>query len=394
MQFRIKAVSSSGAVQVCAVQAADETEARRQVIGQGLQVLSIASATAWRRQPAAGRIALVHFSQELVALLDAGLSIVEAVDTLAEKEASPAVRRALEQIRSRLFEGKTLSIALEELPTSFPPLYVATVRASERTGDIREALTRYVAYQQKIDVLRKTLVNASIYPAVLAVTGLLVAVFLLTYVVPRFSSVYQDLGTQLPFASRMLMQWGQLLDQHAMAVLIIALTSAAAIGYAATRPGTRAAAGRLIARVPTVGHHLRIYQLARFYRTVGMLLRGGTPIVRAFEMSSGLLSPALRPALAAATRVIRDGQAISNSLERFELTTPVAVRMLRVGEHSGNMGEMMERIATFYDDDLARWVDIATRLIEPVLMAVLGLIIGGIVVLMYFPIFELAGSLQ
>lgn len=394
VQFRIKAVSSSGAVQVCAVRAADETDARRQVAGQGLQILSIASAATWRRRPATGRIALVNFSQELVALLDAGLSIVESVDTLAEKEANPAVRRALEQIRSRLFEGQTLSVALAELPASFPPLYVATIRASERTGAIVEALTRYVAYQQKVDMLRKTLVNASIYPAVLTVTGLLVAVFLLTYVVPRFSSVYKDLGTQLPLASRLLMEWGQLLDAHGLAVLAVAVASAAALAYAAVRPGTRATAGRVIARVPTVGHHLRLYQLARFYRTVGMLLRGGTPIVRAFEMSSGLLNPALRPALSAATRVIRDGQAISSSLERFQLTTPVAVRMLRVGERSGNMGEMMERIAMFYDDELSRWVDIATRLIEPALMVVLGLIIGGIVVLMYFPIFELAGSLQ
>jgi general secretion pathway protein F len=394
VQFRIKAMTSSGAVRVWAMHAADETEARRQVVGQGLQVLSLAAAKTWRRQPSAGRIALVNFSQELVALLDAGLSIVEAVDTLAEKESNPGVRRALEQIRSRLFEGQAFSVALAELPASFPPLYVATIRASERTGAIQEALTRYVAYQQKIDLLRKTLVNASIYPAVLAVTGLLVAVFLMTYVVPRFSVVYQDLGTQLPLGSRLLMEWGHLLDAHGLAVLTVAVAAAAALGYAVTRPATRAAAGRLVVRVPTVGHHLRLYQLARFYRTAGMLLRGGMPIVRAFEMSSGLLSPALRPALSGVTRVIRDGQAISASLERFDLTTPVAVRMLRVGERSGNIGEMMERVATFYDDELSRWVDIATRLIEPLLMAVLGLVIGGIVVLMYFPIFELAGSLQ
>ena len=393
VQFRIKAVNSSGAVQVCAVRAADETDARRQIVGQGLQVLSVASAAAWRPRQT-GRIALVHFSQELVALLDAGLSIVESVETLAEKEANPAVRRALEQIRSRLFEGQAFSVALAEIPASFPPLYVATVRASERTGDIREALARYVAYQQRIDSVRKTLINASIYPAVLAGTGLLVAVFLLAYVVPRFSGVYQDLGTELPVASRLLMQWGQLLDAHGLAVLAVVVGAIASIGYAVTRPGTRAAGGALIARVPTVGRHLRLYQLARLYRTVCMLLRGGTPVVRALEMSAGLLSPSLRGSLAATTRLIRDGQSISSSLERFELTTPVAVRMLRVGERSGNMGEMMERIASFYDEELSRWVDIATRLIEPLMMAVIGLVIGGIVVLMYFPIFELAGSLQ
>ncbi len=125
-----------------------------------------------------------------------------------------------------------------------------------------------------------------------------------------------------------------------------------------------------------------------------MLLRGGTPAVTALRMSDGLLGEAMRGSLAVATREISEGQSLAVALERHGLTTPVAVRMLRVGERSGNMGEMMERIAAFYDEELARAVDLLTRLIEPVLMMVIGLIIGVIVVLMYFPIFELAGSLQ
>jgi general secretion pathway protein F len=139
---------------------------------------------------------------------------------------------------------------------------------------------------------------------------------------------------------------------------------------------------------------MRLYQLARLYRTVGMLLRGGLPAVTSFDMSAGLLSATLRPALAQATQAVREGQSLASSMERFHLTTPVATRMLRVGERSGNMGEMMERIASFYDDELARTVDTLARLIEPALMAVVGIVIGVIVVLMYFPIFELAGSIR
>jgi general secretion pathway protein F len=393
MQFRAKALGSDSGVLTCAITAADESDARRQLGERGLQVIAITANSTWRRTKKA-RVPLVNFTQELVALLDAGLSLTESIETLSEKEADVAVKRTLEQIRNRLFEGQTLSTALAELPESFPALYVATVRASERSGAIREALSRYVTYQQQVDVLRKSLVNASIYPAVLAAAGILVTVFLLAYVVPRFSGIYEDLGTGLPLASRMLMKWGQLLQAHGLVIFLMFCAACISAVYFFSQPQTRAALGRQVARIPALGARLRIYQLARLYRTVGMLLRGGTPAVSAFDMSAGLLSAALRPSLSSATQAVREGQSIANSLQHHALTTPVAARMLRVGERSGNMGEMMERIAAFYDDELGRWVQVMTRLIEPVMMTIIGLIIGAIVVLMYFPIFELAGSIK
>ena len=143
-----------------------------------------------------------------------------------------------------------------------------------------------------------------------------------------------------------------------------------------------------------MGQRWRIYQLARFYRTLGMLLRGGTPIVPAMGMASGLLSVALQERLGGASVAIKEGQSISQAMEGHDLTTPVALRMLRVGERTGRMGEMMERIAAFHDDETARWVELFTRLFEPILMAAIGIVIGVIVVLMYLPIFELAGAIQ
>jgi general secretion pathway protein F len=393
MRFTIKAFDVSRGVLVYAVDAPDETDARRQVLEEGRQLISLIR-QASLRDPARGRIPLVIFSQQLVALLDAGISLVEAIETLAEKESQPAVRRTMEQIRSRLFEGRTLSSALAELPHSFPQLYVAAIRASERSGAIRESLTRYITYQQQIDVLRKKLINASIYPMVLAGAGTLVTIFLLGYVVPRFSGVYEDLGSDLPLASRMLIQWGKFLENHGYIMLVATIALLGIGGYWVTRPGFRASLGRLLERLPALGRHLHIYQLARMYRTVGMLLRGGIPAVTALNMSDGLLNSALRPALNAATLAVREGRSLADSLEQHGLTTPVAVRMLRVGERSGNMGEMMERIADFFDDELGRAVELLTRLIEPALMSIIGLVIGIIVVLMYFPIFELAGSLQ
>jgi len=155
-----------------------------------------------------------------------------------------------------------------------------------------------------------------------------------------------------------------------------------------------AAIGRWLARIPAIGRQLHVYQLARLYRTTGMLIRGGMPAVPAMRMSAGVVMAGSRAAFAAATRAVSEGQSLAEALERNGLTTPVAARMLRVGERSGNMGEMMERISDFCDEELARWVAVVTRLIEPVLMIVIGLVIGLIVVLMYFPIFQLAGSIQ
>jgi general secretion pathway protein F len=394
MRFRVKAMSGGADVLSYVLDAADEADARRQVTSAGLAFISIARERTLNFGKRSTRLPLVTFSQEMVALLDAGLSLVEAIETLGEKEASPSIRRTLDQVLVRLREGQTFGAALAEHPQSFPALYVATVRASERTGALREALTRYVAYQQQIDILRKSLINASIYPAVLCGAGLLVVAFLMGYVVPRFSSIYEDLGSNLPLASRMLMRWGQFLDAHGALVGLGTLGFIVGMVYTFTRPTVRAAIGARIARIPALGSRLHIYQLARLYRTVGMLQRGGTPMVSAMRMSAGLLGTNLRVNFAEATQAVREGRGIADAMEQYGLTTPVAARMLRVGERSGNMGEMMERISGFYDEELSRWVGLVTRLIEPVLMSLIGLIIGVIVVLMYFPIFELAGSIK
>lgn len=394
MEFRIKALDGSASVIALVVDAVDEADARRQLALNDLKVISLEPVRRLRRVFHKAQLQLAVFSQQLVSLLDAGLSLVEALEALAQKEANTGAKRTLDRILARLYEGRTLAAAVAEHPATFPDLYVAAVRASERTGALREALTRYIAYQQQADTLRKNLVNACIYPAVLLSAGLLVTLFLMGYVVPRFSAIYEDVGSELPFASRLLLQWGQLIDAHAGLVVVCALAAVAGAVYAVTRPTVRAAAAAWVARIPTIGRQLHTYQLARMYRTLGMLLRGGMAAVPALRMSSGVVLAGSRAAYAAATRAVSEGQGIAEAMERNGLTTPVAARMLRVGERSGNMGEMMERIADFCDEELARWVAVATRLIEPLLMIVIGLVIGVIVVLMYFPIFQLAGSIK
>jgi general secretion pathway protein F len=237
-------------------------------------------------------------------------------------------------------------------------------------------------------------VNASIYPLLLIGVGGLVSLFLLFYVVPRFARIYEERSAELPTISRLLLSWGQLVEGHGyLALALMALTGAALV-YVSRMPRVRASLGKALWRIPGIGEHMKVYQLARFYRTVGMLLKGGMPLVATLKVAAELLHPMLREKLAAAAGSISEGRSVSESLDANALTTPVALRMLAVGEQSGNMGDMMDRIATFHDEEISRWVDWFTRLFEPLLMAGIGLLIGGIVILMYMPIFELAGSLQ
>ena len=395
MEFVVKAFRAPDAVVALQLEAADEADAKAQAAGQGYAVLAIRAKSGLRARLAMrGHFPLSLFSVELLALIDAGLTLSDAMETLAEKEDRADNAKILKHVVAQLYEGRTLSSALASMPGAFPPLYVATIRASEKTGGLSEALSRYVAYQAQLDSVRKKIVSASIYPVLLMGVGLLVTLFLMGYVVPRFSRIYEGIGTQLPFLSKLLLQWGQLLQSNGPAVLIGALCAGALLAHAATRPQTRAWAMQRAWQIPAVGERMRIYQLARFYRTLGMLLRGGIPISQALLMVVDLLHPALRVQLRLAAASISEGRSVSYAMEAHRLTTPVAVRMLRVGERSGRMGEMMERAASFYDEEMARWVDWFTRLFEPLLMALIGVVIGLIVVLMYLPIFELAGSLQ
>jgi general secretion pathway protein F len=394
MRYRVKALRPGASVTALTVEALDEAEATARLQREGAQILSIVAERGNWLAARRARFPLLLFTQELIALLDAGLSLTEALETLAEKESRPESRQLIERLLASMREGRPFSAALTAQGNAFPPLYAATVRAAESTGDLSPALTRYVGYQNQIDTVKKKVLSASIYPLLLIGVGTLVIGFLLGYVVPRFATVYADSGRDLPWMSQMLLAWGETVEAHGVWIALGAAAVIAGLVLALAQPVTRAALTRLAWRTPAIGEHLRTFELARFYRSIGMLLVGGIPIVSALGMVSGLLSAHLRSGAAAAMEAMRRGETISAAFAHGELTTPVAARLLRVGEKSGRMGEMMERIAIFHDEEMARWVDWFIRLFEPLLMVFIGLTIGLIVVLLYMPIFELAGSIQ
>ena len=394
MRYQVKALRPGTGVTMQIMEAIDEAEATTRLQREGAQVLSIVAVRHGWMAARRARFPLMLFTQELIALLDAGLTLTESLETLAEKETRPESRQLIERLLVAMREGRPFSAALAAQAESFPHLYAATVRAAESTGDLSPALSRYVGYQNQIDTVKKKVLSASIYPMLLIGVGTLVIGFLLGYVVPRFASVYADAGRDLPWMSRALLSWGEAVQAHGMLIVLGAIVFIAGFTVALAQPVTRATLTRLAWRTPGIGEHLRTFELARFYRSIGMLLSGGIPIVSALDMVSGLLSAHLRSGAGITIEAMRRGETISAAFARGELTTPVAARLLRVGEKSGRMGEMMDRIAIFHDEEMARWVDWFTRLFEPLLMIFIGLTIGLIVVLLYMPIFELAGSIQ
>ncbi len=390
MRYRVRAIGADAAVTETELEATSEAELRALAAARGLSVLSVRALGVVRGR---SRFPLMLFNQELLALLRAGIPLSESVAALAEKENRSAVRAIMADMLQTLHEGRTLSSALEHAPAAFPDLYVAMIRAAERTSDLEHALARYIAYQHQVDTLRGKLIGAAIYPALLLGVGGLVVLFLLGYVVPRFSHIYEDLGGDLPWLSRLLLEWGLLVEGNAPALGLVVLVLVGALVAVARSPAVWAAAGRQMWRAPLIGRRLRVFQLARFYRTLGMLLSGGIAVVPALGMVAGLLSPVLQAQLSGAVARIREGRGFTATLTEAGLTTAVAQRMLAVGERAGNLGDMLTRSAEFHEEDTAREVEWLTRLFGPLLMLFIGCAIGLIVVLMYLPIFQLAESI-
>jgi general secretion pathway protein F len=393
MRFSVHALDARQQVVALSLEAASESIAREMATQRGLAVFAVESRRTFSfGKPAAFRTSL--FSIELMSLLDAGLNLVEALQTLGEKETAGERHEVLAGLIAAINRGEPFSQAVAALPQHFSPLYVATIKASERTGNVKEALGRYIAYQEELERVKKKVVSASIYPAILMLVGALVLGFLMFYVVPRFAAVYEDMAGSLPLFSRLLLAFGRFVGGHAFPIAAAFTASIGAAVWAFTRPQFRSWLNRKLWDIPALGERMKVYQLARLYRTAGMLLRAGIPAVRALEMVQGLLAAHLRPQLGAARKQIEQGQPMSTALGAAGLATPVATRMMLVGERSGDMGRMLGEIARFHDDEVARFVDWFTRAFEPVLMAVLGIAVGGVVVLMYMPIFELAGNIR
>lgn len=393
MQFQARALDAQQQLVSLTLDAPDDTSARLQLQAQGLALVKLQRAKPSFRF-AATRFPLLLFAQELHALMTAGLSVIESLDVLIDKEPAESNRGPLTRLAASLREGQRLSAAMAQLPEVFPPLFIGILQAAEGTSDLPLSLSRYVDYETRLANVRQRIVSAAIYPAILVCVGGSVAAFLMGYVVPRFAAVYRSSGRPLPWASQLLLDWGAFAGAHATAIgLCFGLIAFAAAWrvHLHLRNGTW---WRLLAIIPGTRAKLEVLEISRLYLTLGMLLQGGLPITRALDLARSVLPAARHHALSESARRIAEGESLSDAFVATGLTTSVALRLLKVGERSGQLGDMLVRTAEFYEAETARWIERFTKAFEPVLMAGIGLVIGLIVLLLYMPIFDLAGSLQ
>jgi general secretion pathway protein F len=400
--FNLVARTAQGTLTSVRIHAADAAAATALLSERGMQVLRCDARSGDERASMhinpqrltlAKKLDIALFAQELASLVIAGLSILEALNTLADKEAGGPRRILIKAVIHSISEGLALSIALERAG-EFPPLLIATVTASEQTGDIATALLRYSEHQQGLQALRDKVIGAAIYPMLLLGVGTLVVFFLLGVVVPKFAILIASSRAELPWSSRLLMSWGQFASGKAHYLFGLA---ALAIGAVVVAWRTAANAGfksGWIEQLPFVGPLARQFRHAQLYRSTGMLLRGGIAAPRALQLSASLLGVDDQRRLQLAITLVQEGKDISSALKGAQLADHIASSMLAVAQRTGSLSEVLERIAMFYEARLRRSIDVGSRLFEPILMIFIGLVIGAIVVLMYLPIFDLASSLD
>lgn len=390
MQFRVKLLTPAMLVEEQMMEAADEQEVRRMVAASGASLLS-ANAVG-RRMLGQGKsksFNLSIFNQQLYSLLEAGQPVVDALEILGHNDARGGNQHIYDTLLQGLRNGKQLSDSMVALPSVFPPLYVAMIRSSETTGTVRTSVRRFMQYQKQVDEIRGKLVGAAIYPAVLLSVGFIVVAFLMLYVVPRFSAVFDDAGTTKKVSAGFIQIWGGFVRNHGVLAWSCFFALLAVLVMVVSNQRLRTLGFQRLLAIPWIGQRVLVFQFGRIYRTLGMLLRSGVSVISAMRMTADALPGNMAGAMAQAMEQVSQGHAISRAMSGAGLGTEVAKRLLVAGESSGNLDEMMEKIADFYDQETASWIDTAGKLIEPALMIGIGLVIGAVVLMLYMPIFDL-----
>lgn len=333
------------------------------------------------------------FIQELTALLDAGLVVTEAIEALQASNQELHIRHIYGLLLEKLYQGYQLSQAMASMPSVFPELLLNTVASSEHTGQLPRALQRFQYYEQRMEEVRKRIKATMMYPMIVMSVGGLVLLFLLGVIIPRFALVFEGMK-DLNDSARFIVWWGTLVDEHSKLLMLALVAGIMGLVMLAKNPSLRRQIISGFIRLPHLRDQHRLTILVRFYRTLGLLLQGGLPATQALSLSQAVLPTSHHARLHQILEGVKSGLPLSSTLESGSLTTPIAVRLLQTGERSGNLPEMCERIAAFYDEALERAIEIFSKVFEPLLMIVVGGIVGLVVFLLYMPIFELAGGIS
>ncbi len=392
--FQANIMTPDGQRQRRVVEASNPQEVEQQLQAEGVLILSIKSQQRLEWLRSQQRFDHIIFVHELRTLLGSGLSLTESLDVLLDHRKQSAEYDTLQRIRHYLHEGLSLSQALLHFPTIFPSLLIASIAASERNGTLVAALDSYIGYNEKISVLRSKIYNASLYPMFLIGVAILVVLFLMMYLVPRFGAIYDGVDVKLPFASRLMLNFGSWLGHYRWWVMAGLLIGAVQIIRYVAKHGLEESLMAVLSSFGPLRRRLQTIFLSRFYRALGLLLQAGASVLYAMDMAGSMLDQSGKERLLQAKELILRGVGLSEALHTTGLTTTVSARLLAAGDQNGEAVAMLKQSADFHDHDLSRFIDQFSRLLEPVLMIVIGLFIGLIVVLLYLPIFQLASGLQ
>ncbi len=334
------------------------------------------------------------FNQQFLTLIKAGLPILTALDLLIKRQRDKYLLQLLENVRERVKGGELLSDAFAAQQV-FPKMYTTTLLAGEKSGNMEEVLNRYIMYQRMVQTFRKKLMVSLVYPALLVSVVTVMLIFLITYVVPKFADLFNNLGAQLPAITVFMLAVGLNAQKYAWVAALVLLGG----GFLTWRwkQSDRGAEqiDKFLLSLPLVGEIRLKYQVANFSRILATLLQGGLPLVPAMETAGASMSSRqMLNGIIAAAGQVREGQGLAKSLEMQKLFPDLAVEMLEVGESTGALPAMLGSVAEFYEEDVQTALGAAMALIEPIILIIMAVFVGGILISLYLPIFTLGSSVH
>ena len=397
MEFHCRLGTPTGEVLEGVYVAEDEAKLRQQLEDKDLYVLSLRqrrflsrSVLSLPRRRRIGTREFIVFNQELAALLKAGMPLAQSLDILRERTEHPVLKSVLEDVYDRVRGGMTLSSAFEAQGDLFPGVYNASLLAGEQSGDLEEVLRRYIAYARLITGVRRRTISALIYPGILLVMSLVVVAIILLFVTPQFAGFYEDLGKELPLITRLMMASSSFVGQNVLPI-VSALVTVGLLGRVwLKQPGRRVLLDRWVLKVPTVGRIVGEFATSQLARTLAMLLRGGLPLVNALDVASRSISNQhFGAALSRISGDVREGQPLWASMSARDLFSPVAIKMVEVGESTGALQDMLTSLADFFDDEIETVLERFLTILEPLLLIIMAVVIAGLLLALYWPLLQL-----
>ena len=398
--FSYRVAKGDGTILEQRIEAESEALLRSRLEGEGYLVLSISKAIGFSiptftfKRKIAPRDFLV-FNQELMVLLKAGLPIMKILDILTERGSQAGFVSALKVVQNDVRGGSAIADALSKHPAYFSGLYISSLRAGEKSGNLVEVIGRFMEYQKKMLNVRKKVVAALAYPSFLLATGIGVLAFLLVYVMPSFSEVYEGSKQSLPFFTRSLLGIVQAITSHSISSLV-ALILVAALGWAVSRTEwVKTQADRFAFKVPFLGPIFRRNHQVRLSRTLSTILKSGIPLVTALQMSAAAMtSRMVRLQIEKVGEEVKGGVSLAAAFTNSALFPKMSTEMISVGETTGSLEEMLLEVANFHEEELDLYLSRVTMWVEPVLLLFIGSLVAMILIAMYLPIFHLAGAVR